>query len=49
MLVLPKFPPEDGYQTQIFYSDREIRYLKSTEASIEVLAALPVYEAVINC
>lgn len=45
-LVLEKFPPEEGYHVQTLYSDHDIRYLKSTGDSIEILAALPVYEPI---
>ncbi|MCG7488908.1 hypothetical protein MHN79_05355 [Vibrio sp. Of14-4] len=45
-LLLVKFPSEEGYQLKTFYSDHEIRYLKSTGDSVELLAALPVYRLV---
>ncbi|RSD31462.1 hypothetical protein [Vibrio pectenicida] len=45
-LLIVKFPSEEGYQLKAFYSDHEIRYLKSTGDSVELLAALPVYQLV---
>lgn len=45
-LLRVKFPSEEGYQLKVFYSDHEIRYLKSTGDSVELLAALPVYQLV---
>lgn len=43
--VLTKFPKTEGYQRHVLVSDSEIRYLKSTEHTMEVLAAIPVFES----
>ncbi|WP_341663167.1 hypothetical protein [Vibrio sp.] len=45
-LLRLKFPSQEGYKLKIFYSDHEIRYLKSAGDSVELLAALPVYKSV---
>ncbi|MEZ9289805.1 hypothetical protein AB4251_18625 [Vibrio lentus] len=43
--VLTKFPKTEGYQRHVLVSDSETRYLKSTEHTMEVLAAIPVFES----
>ncbi|CAH6894441.1 conserved hypothetical protein [Vibrio chagasii] len=43
--VLAKFPIEEGYQRHVLASDSETRYLKSTDQSIEVLAAIPIFRS----
>ncbi|ROR26648.1 hypothetical protein FB440_11146 [Vibrio crassostreae] len=43
--VLTKFTKTEGYQRHVLVSDSETRYLKSTEHTMEVLAAIPVFES----
>lgn len=44
-LLFSQFTIEAGYQRHVFYSDSETRYLKSTNQSMELLAALPIYQS----
>ena len=44
-IVLTKFPKTEGYQRHVLVSDSETRDLKSTEHTMEVLAAIPVFES----
>ena len=44
-IVLTKFPKAEGYQRNVLLSNSETRYLKSTEHTMEVLAAIPVFES----
>ncbi|EKF9176616.1 hypothetical protein O1B42_000528 [Vibrio cholerae] len=44
-LVLEKFPLAEGYHRHVLYADSETRYLKSTDKSIELLAAIPLFKS----